>query len=731
MIAQWRALAWSALVLVAMAGTVRGQQESPGDQEIAGAIARGVDFLKTSQDPDGYWNDPEQQGHRLGVTALAGLALLENGVARDDSEITTARAVVSTLAKESDQTYDLVLAILFLARAQQASRGEADTLIQALGRRLALGDHAGSWDYAVPRQEPESRGAPDRVRRKESRKAGRRSQPNWIQGDNSNTQFALLGLWAAGRHGFDADEGLESIDNHFRSTQRDDGHWGYKAGMPGSDAMSCAGLMGLAIAASRPSLAERQTARARGAALAADPAFIKALSAVSRDARRSGPGADIYYLWSLERVCVALGLLSLDGFDWYAHGARILVDRQQDDGSWRNDPWGGRFPGTSLALLFLRKANLAFEIDRVLRLPKRGSETELVATAARDAQEPAVPTAPDTAAPASSPPAPAEPAGEAGKDDVRVVVTGASEQSFPKISVQFEVKRPDGSFLLDAGRDDFRVTEDGRDVDLVDFQAPRTTELIPTTLVLVVDRSKSMEEEDRIGGLKRAVASFLEKLPEGSRVAVIAFGSEINRLSLFTTDRGLIKKAVDALEPDGSTCFYDAVADALELLKAESGRRAVLALTDGEDTSSQSANLESVIASARRLGLPVYTLGLGSEDEIESADLRRLAASTRGQYYPARSADQLREIYEQIAERIGASYTLLYQTDHPVPDGTLRPIRISYRGSRAVGEAAVFIPGMVVPVGGWSPLFLGLVAGLTALIVLPGMLSRRNKARMG
>jgi VWFA-related protein len=707
-----------------------GQRQSPADQEIAQAIARGVDFLKDAQDSDGSWNDPEQQPHRLGVTALAGLALLENGVARDASEITQAHAVVSRLARESDQTYDLVLAILFLARAQPGSRGESDGLIRSLGHRLSLGDHGGSWDYAVPREEPESRVTSSRSRRTEARKAARGSQPFWIQGDNSNTQFALLGLWAAGRHGFDADDSLESIDNHFRSTQLDDGHWGYRLGMPGSDAMSCAGLMGLAIAASRPGLAERQTARARGAALAADPAFIKALSAVSRDARRSGPRAEIYYLWSLERVCVALGLLSLDGFDWYAHGARILVDRQENDGSWRNDRWGGRFPGTCLALLFLRKANLAFEIDRVLRLPKPGSETDLVATAARDAQDPADPT-PVAAEPGPPPRTPSEPVGEAGQDDVRVVVTGASEQSFPKISVQFEVKRPDGSFLLDAGRDDFRVTEDGRDVDIVGFQAPRTTESMATTLVLVVDRSKSMEEEDRIGGLKRAVASFLEKLPEGSQVAVIAFGSEIHRLSLFTTDRGRIKKAVDALEPDGSTCFYDAVADALELLKAESGRRAVLALTDGEDTSSQSANLDSVIASARRLGLPVYTLGLGSEDEIESADLRRLASSTRGQYYPARSADQLRAIYEQIAERIRSSYTLLYQSEHPIPDGTLRPIRIAYRASRAVGEAAVFIPGMVVPAGGWSPLFLGMVAGLTILVVLPGKLTRRKSRRDG
>ena len=69
---------------------------------------------------------------------------------------------------------------------------------------------------------------------------------------------------------------------------------------------------------------------------------------------------------------------------------------------------------------------------------------------------------------------------------------------------------------------------------------------------------------------------------------------------------------------------------------------------------------------------------------------------------------------------------LTYQTDRPVPDGTLRPIRISYRGGRSSGEAAVFIPGMVVPAGGWSPLFLGLAAALAALLLLPSYAIRRH-----
>ncbi len=128
----------------------------------------------------------------------------------------------------------------------------------------------------------------------------------------------------------------------------------------------------------------------------------------------------------------------------------------------------------------------------------------------------------------------------------------------------------------------------------------------------------------------------------------------------------------------------------------------------------------------RRLGLPIYTLGLGTEEEIESGDLRRLAGSTRGQYYPAKSADQLSVIYEQIADRIRASYALVYQSDRKLPDGTLRPVRIFYRGSQSAGETAVFIPGMVVPAGGWSELFLGLIAVLGALFVLPEALARRK-----
>jgi VWFA-related protein len=387
---------------------------------------------------------------------------------------------------------------------------------------------------------------------------------------------------------------------------------------------------------------------------------------------------------------VALGLRDLDGLDWYAVGARELLRRQNGDGGWPRDRWDD-LPNTCLALLFLRKANLAFELDRVLRLPgaSRSQAAEVV-----DDQSPREPIA---------------------TGDATVVVTGAAEAKFPEIALDFEVKRSDGSFVLDATRDDFRVTEEGRPVAVLRLQSPSTREARPITAVLVVDRSLSMLEENRIGGLRLAVATFLNGLPQGSRVAVVAFGSDVELVSPFTGDLASVQAAVEGLRPAGATRYYDAVAESLALIDHETGRRAVLALTDGEDTFSQTATLESVIASARRVGVPVHALGLGSDDEIESEALRRLAAGTRGQYYSARQADQLRQIYEQLAERLRSSYTLVYQTDRKIPDGTLRPVQVFYRAASKAGETAVFIPGMVVPASGWPRLFVALVAAILAV----------------
>ena len=89
--AVWWACGWSALGVLCVLGSAHAQDPTPADKDIAAAIARGVAFLKETQSDEGYWDEPSQRDHRLGMSALAGLALLENGVARDAPAIMRAR----------------------------------------------------------------------------------------------------------------------------------------------------------------------------------------------------------------------------------------------------------------------------------------------------------------------------------------------------------------------------------------------------------------------------------------------------------------------------------------------------------------------------------------------------------------------------------------------------------------------------------------------------------------
>ncbi|MDB5353240.1 MAG: Mg-chelatase subunit ChlD [Planctomycetota bacterium] len=309
------------------------------------------------------------------------------------------------------------------------------------------------------------------------------------------------------------------------------------------------------------------------------------------------------------------------------------------------------------------------------------------------------------------------------KGEPSVKVAQTDEKGFPNITVEFEVKSPTGGRILDATQDDFRVEEYGSPVVFTGFRSPISKEFRPTTVVLVLDRSGSMMAENRIGGLKQAVSAFLRRQPEGSRVAVIAFGDEVELICPFTDDPDRVRLAVGDLIPGGKTRYYDAVSAAIKLLGDETGRRAVLAMTDGEDNQSRST-LTSVVLEARRQGLAVHTLGLGSEEEIETDKLRELADSTRGKSFSAREADGLRTIFEEIAEDLGGRYSLTYRTQHELQDGTLRPIRVYYKKSSKAGEYDVYIPGMVVPAAGWSWLFLSLVVALGTLTVLPSRLRR-------
>ena len=83
----------------------------------------------------------------------------------------------------------------------------------------------------------------------------------------------------------------------------------------------------------------------------------------TRHENANGDHHMVYFLWTLERVCMIYGYTQFNGVDWYNWGSRILIQRQTANGAWASDYISGANCETAWALLFLRKSNLVGELD--------------------------------------------------------------------------------------------------------------------------------------------------------------------------------------------------------------------------------------------------------------------------------------------------------------------------------------------------------------------------------
>jgi hypothetical protein len=195
--------------------------------------------------------------------------------------------------------------------------------------------------------------------------------------DNSNSQFAMLALWAARRHGVPTERTLALADKRYRSSQNGDGGWGYHLRSPTKSAMTGVGLLGLAVGHGSSDEGLRAAAQARQKRAAArdllrDPAINDGLQAFAQYIGGSNdpalPRTNLYFLWTVERVAMLYNLPTIGNKDWYRWGVHILVPSQQPSGGW----FLGGYPGadlpidTSFALLFLKRSNLVEDLTRDL-----------------------------------------------------------------------------------------------------------------------------------------------------------------------------------------------------------------------------------------------------------------------------------------------------------------------------------------------------------------------------
>src|SRR4029077_1414622 len=114
-----------------------------------------------------------------------------------------------------------------------------------------------------------------------------------------------------------------------------------------------------------------------------------------------------------------------------------------------------------------------------------------------------------------------------------------------------------------------------------------------------------------------AAAGFVDALRDGDRAAVFAFNSYVRPLQAFTTDHALVRQAIQSTTAAGGTALYNAVYVALRAFQkaAEDGRvrrRAIVVLTDGEDTASI-MTFDDLLAEAKSAGVTIYTIGLHAD----------------------------------------------------------------------------------------------------------------------
>src|SRR5712664_793676 len=258
-------------------------------------------------------------------------------------------------------------------------------------------------------------------------------------------------------------------------------------------------------------------------------------------------------------------------------------------------------------------------------------------------------------------------------------------------------------FVTNLKREDIRVLEDGVPQEIFTFQ--QNVDL-PLSLAILIDTSGS--EERTLPEEKAAARSFLETVVRANKdeAAVVSFTGEVTLEQGLTGNIGRLRRAIDKVEfvpPSGyigggvvvggtppisgtqqtlagSTAIWDAIwATSNELLtdSAEHQRRAIILLTDGEDTISQ-VRMQEAISRALKADALIYAIGIGDRYNfgINESALKKITEGTGGRAYFPRNERELRDAFGQIERELREQYLIAYSPSNKTRDGSYRRVTI-------------------------------------------------------
>jgi VWFA-related protein len=240
-------------------------------------------------------------------------------------------------------------------------------------------------------------------------------------------------------------------------------------------------------------------------------------------------------------------------------------------------------------------------------------------------------------------------------------------------------------------QDDFQVFEDGQPQEITNFSAESN---LPITLGILIDTSGS--ETYMLSGEKEAGSRFLARvMRKGDLAMVMTFDTDVDLLADFTDDRAMLDRAINRAQINvpvggvivqgplptsgsGGTNFYDAVyLAAHDKLSGEAGRKAIVVLTDAEDTGSK-LRLTDAVEAAQRTDTVVHIL-LVAADGGDRDVASRLTGDTGGRMIVVRSEKNLEQAFDEISEELRSQYTIGYTPTNKKHDGSYRKIRVELK----------------------------------------------------
>jgi Ca-activated chloride channel family protein len=234
-----------------------------------------------------------------------------------------------------------------------------------------------------------------------------------------------------------------------------------------------------------------------------------------------------------------------------------------------------------------------------------------------------------------------------------------------------------GRFVPGLTQKDFQVSEDGVAQKISAFSDERT----PLELVTAIDVSSSVTEA--LPGMKTAATRFLGGLEPTDQSTVLGFNDSIYTLTRRSTDQVVRERAIGRLRAWGGTALYDAIVHSIDVLDRQTGRRAIVLFTDGEDQNSH-APMATAIAQVEASDAMIYVVGQGRA--VHSKDLQkllqRITTTSGGRAFFSTSPQKLDEAFGEILDDLHHQYSISYPAPDDQRDGKWHSITIKAGGGK-------------------------------------------------